>query len=139
MTSIGTPSRSVIRATRAFDTPTVGSATVKPRLTQVGNTGLDIVGLDADVRDARRLIGRYGQQLDERIAGHLQIREPHRAVRVANRKGFLGAERVAVERERVVVILRADADVVDAPPGAILGYAHLHDHRPHDQPGQKQH
>ena len=106
---------------------------------QVGNTGLDVFGLDADVRHTRRLVGRYGQQLDERIAGQLQIREPHRAVRIADREGFLGAERVAVERERVVVVLRADADVVDAPPGTILGYAHLHDRRPHEQPGQKQH
>jgi hypothetical protein len=31
MTSMLTPSTSVMRATRAFETPTVGSATVMPR------------------------------------------------------------------------------------------------------------
>ena len=106
-------------------------------LAQVRDTRGEVVGLDADVQDARGLIGRDRQQLDERVARDLQIRDPHGAVRITDRERFLGAERVAIERERCVIIPRADADVIETASSAILRDARLNERPSHDQPAEK--
>src|SRR6185295_8127705 len=55
---------------------------LEPGFPEVRDAGRDVTGLDADVRDAGRRAGSRGQELDERVARELQVRQAHAAVRV---------------------------------------------------------
>ena len=57
MTSTCTPSGSVTRPTRDFETPTVGSATSSPRARRFATLVVDVVRLDSEMRHTGRLIG----------------------------------------------------------------------------------